>query len=171
MEAAEIHSMSLEFLCYPWMNLFFKEDSNRFIQNHLERSLLFIPYGVAVDEFQHLVYETPYATSKERTEMWKEVERRYLPHRNYKDLPYFDSGRFWQRQGHIYRRPFYYIDYCLAQTCALQFWSLAEQDRDDAMHRYRKLCKLGGSLPFTQLLKSISLKSPFGVSVNFSIKF
>ncbi|MEC7983878.1 MAG: M3 family oligoendopeptidase [Myxococcota bacterium] len=161
MEAAEIHSMSLEFLTYPWMHLFFKEDTDRFIQSHLERALIFIPYGVAIDEFQHLVYENPDATPADRAKMWKDVEQRYLPHRKYEDLPYFGSGRFWQRQGHLYIRPFYYIDYFLAQTCALQFWSIAEQDRDDAMKRYRSLCKLGGTQPFTQLLKAVKLRSPF----------
>ncbi len=160
-EAAEIHSMSLEFLCYPWMKDFFKEDTDRFKQSHLEGSLLFIPYGAAVDEFQHMVYNNPDASARERTEMWKEVERIYLPHRKYVDLPYFSSGRFWQRQGHIYHRPFYYIDYCLAQICALQFWELAENNRSEAMKKYRDLCALGGSLPFTKLLGEVGLKNPF----------
>jgi len=160
-EAAEIHSMSLEFLSYPWMKNFFKEDTDRFKQSHLESSLLFIPYGAAVDEFQHMVYSNPNASPQERTKMWKEVENTYLPHRKYVELPYFSSGRFWQRQGHIYKRPFYYIDYCLAQVCALQFWGLAEENRAEAMKRYRYLCSLGGSLPFTQLLKKVGINNPF----------
>lgn len=160
-EAAEIHSMSLEFLSYPWMESFFEEDTERFKISHLEGALLFLPYGAAVDEFQHLVYENPEMTPEERNEAWKQVERKYLPHRTFTDMPYFESGRFWQRQGHIYARPFYYIDYCLAQVCALQFWALAEEDRADAMKRYRHLCSLGGSLPFTALLNEIELQSPF----------
>ena len=160
-EAAEIHSMSLEFLTYPWMEEFFKEDTSRFKQSHLEGALLFIPYGAAVDEFQHLVYENPSASMEERAQMWLELEKTYLPHRLYQDNPYFASGRFWQRQGHIYRRPFYYIDYCLAQICALQFWSLAEENRPETMQKYRYLCELGGSKPFTELLNEIQLQSPF----------
>ena len=160
-EAAEIHSMSLEFLSYPWMEDFFKEDTERFKISHLEGALLFLPYGAAVDEFQHIIYEHPTLTPQERANIWKELEEKYLPHRKFTNMPHFESGRFWQRQGHIYTQPFYYIDYCLAQICALQFWTLAEEDREEAMKRYRHLCSLGGSLPFTALLDEIELLSPF----------
>ena len=93
--------------------------------------------------------------------MWKLVERKYLPLRTYPSLPHFSSGRFWQRQGHIYLRPFYYIDYCLAQFCALQFWTLSKENSDLALERYRSLCALGGSLSFTDLLETVNLQSPF----------
>lgn len=160
-EACEIHSMSLEFLTYPWMKEFFGEDADRFIRSHLESAILFIPYGVAVDEFQHLVYAHPTATPEERCAMWKRMEEKYLPHRRYSNQEFFSKGHFWQRQSHIYQRPFYYIDYCLAQTCALQFWALAEKDQVDAMRTYRYLCELGGSKSFTGLLQAIDLPSPF----------
>lgn len=58
-ESAEIHSMSMEFFTWPWMNLFFKEDTDKYKFDHLSSGLLFIPYGVAVDEFQHFVYANP----------------------------------------------------------------------------------------------------------------
>ena len=164
-EACEIHSMSLEFLTYPYMEGFFEEDTTQFLQKHLEGALLFIPYGCAVDEFQHLVYSNPNATPEQRTEMWKEMEQKYLPHRNYSSsqgkFPFFESGRLWQRQAHIFARPFYYIDYCLAQVCALQFWYQAELDRDEAMRNYRHLCSLGGTLPFGKLVEAAHLENPF----------
>ena len=59
--------------------------------------------------------------------MWQEMERLYLPWRNYGDLPHVSSGGFWQFQRHIYLHPFYYIDYTLAQTCALQLWVRSQQ--------------------------------------------
>ena len=65
-EAAEIHSMSMEFLTWPWMNLFFEEEELKYKFNHLSESLLFLPYGVTVDEFQHFVYNNPEATPAER---------------------------------------------------------------------------------------------------------
>ena len=68
-----------------------------------------------------MVYAQPSAGPDERAAMWKECERRYLPHRNYGGLQYLESGRFWQRQRHIYQYPFYYIDYCLAQTVPCSF--------------------------------------------------
>ncbi|HET9769732.1 MAG TPA: M3 family oligoendopeptidase, partial [Acidimicrobiia bacterium] len=57
-ESAEVHSMSLEFLTWPHMEKFFNGDAERFRRTHLVQSLLFLPYGVAVDHYQHLVYAT-----------------------------------------------------------------------------------------------------------------
>ncbi len=160
-EAAEVHSMSLEFLTFPFMDRFFGEDAERYRTGHLEDALLFLPYGCAVDEFQHRVYENPTMTPDERAAVWKDLEAIYLPHRSYEDMAHHSSGRLWQQQHHIFAVPFYYIDYCLAQTCALQMWHAANSDREGVMARYRKLCGLGGSLPFTGLLKEVGLANPF----------
>jgi M3 family oligoendopeptidase len=160
-EACEIHSMGLELMTWPHMELFFGDDAERFRIGHLEDALTFVPYGTAVDAFQHLVYASPDATPDERAAMWRSVERDFLPWRRYTDMPFCASGRVWQRQRHIYLSPFYYIDYCLAQLCALQLWSMARKDRADAMARYRALCDLGGSMPFTGLLAAVGLRSPF----------
>ena len=114
-ESCEIHSMSMEFFTWPWMELFFKEQTEKYKFDHLSGALLFLPYGVAVDEFQHVIYENPQLTPAERNAAWKEIEQKYLPHRNYDGHDYLESGAFWQRQQHIYNSPFYYIDYTLAQ--------------------------------------------------------
>jgi len=58
-ESCEIHSMGLEFLTWPNMEKFFGDEAERFRQIHLLQSLLFLPYGVAIDHFQHLVYARP----------------------------------------------------------------------------------------------------------------
>ncbi|MDF1506813.1 M3 family oligoendopeptidase [Robertmurraya sp. DFI.2.37] len=160
-EAAEIHSMSMEFFTWPWMELFFAEDTEKYKFSHLSSSLLFLPYGVSVDEFQHWVYENPTASPKERKAAWREIEKTYLPHRDYDGIAYLENGGFWQRQGHIYNSPFYYIDYTLAQICAFQFWKRSRENHEEAWGDYLKLCKLGGSLPFTELVKEANLISPF----------
>lgn len=161
LEACEIHSMSMEFFAWPWMELFFKEDTEKYKFSHLSGALLFIPYGVAVDEFQHFVYENPDATPAERKTAWREIEKKYLPHINYEGNEFLEMGSFWQQQGHIYSSPFYYIDYTLAQVCALQFWKRLMENRETAWADYLHLCKLGGSKPFTELVKEAKLVSPF----------
>ncbi|MCP4867857.1 MAG: M3 family oligoendopeptidase [Proteobacteria bacterium] len=160
-EGAEIHSMGLEFLAWPTMDEFFGGEADRFRRGHLVRALCFIPYGVAVDHFQHLVYERPEATPAERHAMWQEMERTYLPWRDYGDMPHASDGGFWQRQRHIFRSPFYYIDYTLAQTCALQLWARSLDDHPGTMAAYRELCTLGGTQPFQSLCASAGLTSPF----------
>ena len=160
-EACEIHSMSMEFLTWPWMNLFFENDTDKYKFIHLSEALLFIPYGVTVDEFQHWVYENPEATPKERREKWIEIEKKYLPTRDYGEVEELKNGIFWFRQGHIFSSPFYYIDYTLAQVCAFQFWIKSRENREKAWQDYLNLCKLGGSKPFFELMKSANLKNPY----------
>lgn len=160
-EACEIHSMSMEFLTWPWMDLFFENDTDKYKFIHLSEALLFIPYGVTVDEFQHWVYENPETTPKERREKWIEIEKKYLPTRDYGEVEELKNGIFWFRQGHIFSSPFYYIDYTLAQVCAFQFWIKSRENREKAWKDYLNLCKLGGSKPFFELMKSANLKNPF----------
>lgn len=143
------------------MEMFFEEDIEKFKYEHLSGALLFIPYGVAVDEFQHHIYENPDMTPKERDNLWREMERKYLPHRNYDGNEFLENGGFWHKQRHIYKWPFYYIDYTLAQVCAFQFWKKANQNREEAWDDYLRLCKAGGSESFLNVLKVANLKSPF----------
>lgn len=160
-EACEIHSMSMEFFTWPWMELFFKEDTEKYRFSHLAGALLFIPYGVAVDEFQHFIYENPDATPAMRKQAWRDIEKSYLPHRNYDENDFLERGGYWFQQGHIFRTPFYYIDYTLAQICAFQFWKKMHENREAAWGDYLHLCNLGGSKSFTALVEEANLISPF----------
>ena len=160
-EACEIHSMSMEFLTWPWMDLFFENDAEKYKFIHLSEALLFIPYGVTVDEFQHWVYENPNATPDDRRAKWLEIEKKYLPTRDYGEVDDLKEGIFWFRQGHIFNSPFYYIDYTLAQVCAFQFWIKSQENREKAWDEYLALCKLGGGKPFFELMKAANLKNPF----------
>ncbi|MBR0575399.1 M3 family oligoendopeptidase [Proteiniclasticum sp. BAD-10] len=160
-EACEIHSMSMEFFTWPWMKLFFEEDTNKYHFSHLQGTLLFLPYGVSVDEFQHFVYENPTATPEERKLKWREIEKKYLPLKNYDDNEFYDRGGFWFKQLHIFTSPFYYIDYTLAQVCALQFWIRSRKEGKKAWEDYVSLCKEGGSKPFLELVKIAGLQNPF----------
>jgi M3 family oligoendopeptidase len=164
-EACEIHSMSMEFLTWDWMHLFFKEDTDKFLFKHLAGSLAFLPYGALVDHFQHWVYENPEASPKERKKQWLELEQIYQPGKNYDDLDFLKDGGFWQKQAHIYEMPFYYIDYTLAQICAFQFWIRMKEDKESAWKDYLELCKAGGSMSFLDLVKLANIKSPFDSKV------
>lgn len=160
-EACEIHSMSMEFLTHPWMKNFFGEDTEKYYFNHVNESFTFLPYGVTVDEFQHFVYENPKASPEERKEAWRNCERKYMPSTDYTGNEFLNKGTYWFRQGHIFKDPFYYIDYTLAQICAFQFWKKSEEDSDLAWKDYLALCKKGGSDSFLNLVSEANLKSPF----------
>lgn len=161
MEACEIHSMSMEFFAYPYIKNFFKEDTEKYYYSHLSGTLIFLPYGVLVDHFQHEVYKHPEMTKEERKATWRKLEKMYLPFKKYDDNPMLEKGTWWYRQSHIFQTPFYYIDYTLAQVCALQFWDRVYHNDSEAWNDYLKLCKLGGTKSFLKLLASCNLKSPF----------
>lgn len=161
METAEIHSMSMEFFTQGWMEMFFGDRAEDYIEMHLEDSAAFIPYGCMVDEFQHIVYENPDMTPAERNEAWLKLEREYRPHMDYSGYSFFEKGGFWQKQTHIYTSPLYYIDYCLAQTCALQYKVKMDEDYGKAWESYLKLCKLSASDFFTNMIKEVGLDNPF----------
>lgn len=160
LEACEIHSMSMEFFAWPWVHLFFQEDTEKYLYSHLANSIVFLPYGVCVDEFQHLVYENPEMTKEERKNAWRTCEKKYLPYKVY-DHPTLEKGTWWYRQSHIFSEPFYYIDYTLAQVCAHQFWIKDHQNHETAWKDYYHLCCLGGSLPFLKLVEEANLQNPF----------
>ena len=161
METAETHSMSMEFFAWPYMEKFFGEDAGKYRYMHALEALSFIPYGTMVDAFQHIVYENPDMSPAQRDEAWLELERRFRPHISLEGIPYLEKGTRWQYQMHIYESPFYYIDYCLAQTAAFNFLLASLEDYDGAFARYIRLSKQGGEKVWTDLLAEAGFASPF----------
>ena len=162
LEACEIHSMSMEFLTWDYMDQFFGDKADKYKFSHLSDSLQFLPYGVLVDHFQHEVYNNPDMTPQQRKETWRKLDKQYRPHLDFSENPFLDQGVWWFRQGHIFASPFYYIDYTLAQVCAFQFWKRKHIDNDkQAWNDYLHICQLGGTKSFTQIVDEANLISPF----------
>lgn len=161
METAEVHSMSMEFLAYPWIDLFFGDKTPEYKFYHIGGAVTFIPYGTIVDCFQQTCYDNPDMTPAERNAFYNKLEKEFLPHMTTEGIPALQDGRRWQRQAHIFESPFYYIDYCFAQFTALQFLALSQQDYKGAFDKYIKFLNYGGTKPFTELLSECDLLSPF----------
>ena len=153
--------MSMEFLTAPWHHLFFGKQTEKYELGHCEDALVFIPYGCMVDEFQHKVYETPEMTPEERNELWLSLEKKYRPWIDFDQLPFYSRGGGWQRQLHIYEVPLYYIDYCMAQTVAFQFWNLSRENYAEAWKRYMTFVDKAGTQTFAELVESAGLKVPY----------
>lgn len=168
-ETAEIHSMAMELLTYPWMEGFFKEDTKKYFYAHLSGAISFLPGGCKGDHFQQIIYENPGFTPDERGEVWKEMSKLYEPDIKRSNHPMFEKGRDWHRIGHFFESPFYFVDYVMAQICAFQFLEKSQTNRSAAWNDYLKLCKLGGSMGYLELLKAANLNSPFEESTVSSI--
>ena len=161
MESCEIHSMSMEFLTADFHHLFFGDETARYELAHAEDALYFLPYGTMVDEFQHIVYENPGLTPDQRNAEWARLEKEYRPWLDFEGLPFYGRGAGWQRQLHIYEYAFYYIDYCLAQTVALQFFTAWLADKADAWKRYLALVNRAGTETYPGLVAAAGFASPF----------
>lgn len=162
LEGCEVHSMSMEFFAEPWAERFFGADADKFRWQHLADAVTFIPYGTLVDHFQHECYEHHEYTPEQRNAAWSRLAAVYMPWlKPEESLGFYSSGRAWQRQRHIYISPFYYIDYCLAQTVSLEFWAMIKRDKAAAWEKYMAYTRLGGTLTFRELLDRAGLDSPF----------
>lgn len=160
-EACEVHSMSMEFLTAPWHNRFFGDDTERYEYYHAADALSFIPYGCMIDEFQHMMYENEDLTPDQRNAAWLELEKKYRPHLKVSDLPFYGRGAGWQHQLHVYLYPLYYIDYCMAQTVAFQFFAESLSDWDKAFRKYLAFVDGAGTKTFEELVLGADMRLPY----------
>ncbi len=161
LDCCEIHSMTMELLTWPWMKLFFKGDEEKFKRTHMATIVRLIPYCMIVDEFQHIIYKNPKLTPEERSSEWRRLEKIYTPWKNYDGNKFLEKGCWWFKQGHIFKNPFYYIDYALAEVCALQIWSNMEENYDEVLENYMEICRDAGKRSFVETVNAGNLKSPF----------
>lgn len=160
-DIAEIHSMSMEQFAYPYAEKFFGDKANKFRFQHLQEAITFVPFGVAVDEYQHIVYAHPELTPKERTAEWKKLEAKYMPWRDYDGMEFFGRGGWWYHKIHIFLYPFYYINYTLTTMGAMEFKKKMREDKTSAWNDYMNLCKVGGSKSYLETLAYANLSDPF----------
>lgn len=160
-DIAEIHSMSMEQFCYPYAERFFGDAADKYRFSHLQEAITFVPFGVAVDEFQHIIYENPNLTPKERTYEWHKLEEKYMPWRKYTDDPFMERGGYWYHKIHIFLYPFYYINYTLTTMGAMEFKKRYAENKEEAFKDYLTLCDIGGSLSYLESLKAAHLHVPF----------
>jgi M3 family oligoendopeptidase len=151
MDAAEVLSMGLELLALPEMEVFFGAETDRYRRLQLITVLNRLPYMAVVDAFQHWVYAHPGHAHAEREATWQSRWEQFVP-----GLPCPRTR--WMRQLHVFKYPFYYIDYALAECGALQLWTL---ERGQALEAYMKLCALGGTQPLVGFFEGAGLRSPF----------
>ena len=157
-EINEIHSMSMELFAYPYMDRFFA-DADRYRYAHFCDAVKTIPYLVAVDEFQHLVFAHPQSGPADWRRFWKETERKYMPWRDYDGNAFLESGGFWMQKQHIFLYPFYYIDYALAQMGAFHLYR-KQLETGEGWRDYLSLCALGGQYGYFETLERAGIPNP-----------
>tara|TARA_Y100001970_G_scaffold46609_1_gene58814 strand:- start:1283 stop:2965 length:1683 start_codon:yes stop_codon:yes gene_type:complete len=163
-EFAEVASMSMELLTHPhWEEFYEEKDADRARRNHLEDIIAFMPWMATIDAFQHWIYANPEHTREERAAKWLELGDRFGPE---VDMNGFDEIHkvSWQRQGHLFGVPFYYVEYGIAQLGALQMWQYHRQNTEDALSRYKAGLSLGYTRGLTELFEASGLSLSFSES-------
>ena len=167
MEIAEVASMAMELLASPFLlasegGFYSPSDAARARIEHLEDAVLFWPYMVVVDAFQHWAYENHAAACEPANcdRKWAELWQRYMLGVDWGGLDeLMVTG--WQRKLHIFEDPFYYVEYGLASLGAFQVWANAMKDRAAAVAAYRQALALGGTAPLPQLYATAGAKFSF----------
>jgi oligoendopeptidase F len=157
-EFAEVASMSMELLTLPYHHEFYgAEECRRALRERLERFPSVMTWIATIDAFQHWIYTNPGHSRAERTEAWRGLMRRFGNDISWDGC---DAARdaAWQRQLHLFGMPFYYIEYGIAETGAIQMWIQARRDQRQALENYRRGLALGGSRPLPELFASAGLR-------------
>jgi M3 family oligoendopeptidase len=164
-DAAEIHSMGMEYLSMRHIDRFFdQENAAKFRQGRWKKAVTLLCYVSVVDEFQHWVYEHPDASLDERDEAWNRIWDIYEAGIDFTGIEKYKSLR-WYQQMHIFRAPFYYIDYAIAEMGAMQLALIDAEDHERAMEIYMNLCRIGGTMSVLDIFRSAGLGSPFDPEV------
>ena len=165
MEFNEVASMSMELLAAPHLmasGMYTEAEAARVRIQHLESNLIFWPYMAVVDAFQHWIYENhDLATDPVKcSEQWSQIYDRFMIGLDWNGLEQYKATR-WQRQLHIYKIPFYYIEYGLAQLGAAQVWANSLNDYDGTVKAYRKALSLGSTVTLPELFQTANAKFAF----------
>lgn len=160
LEFAEVASMAMELLASPYIldtmgGFYGQVDVNRYRMEQLEHILVFWPYMAVVDAFQHWVYTNPRLAVEPAAcdEYWLLLWQRFIPGVDWTSLE-VEAMTGWQRKQHIYRYPFYYVEYGMAQLGAVQVWRNALEDQASAVTQYRAALALGGTATLPELYRA-----------------
>jgi oligoendopeptidase F len=162
LEFCEVASMSMELLSGPHLTEFYSQaDANRARRTHLENIIGLMPWIAVIDAFQHWIYTHPEHSRDERKSEWLRLHKKFG---GVEDWSGYEDTRahMWQRQGHLFGSPFYYIEYGIAQLGALQMWLNSLKNVKHAVANYRNALALGGSRPLPELFKAAKIKFDFG---------
>ena len=163
-EFAEVASMSMELLTHPhWEEFYDAKNADRARRKHLEDIISFMPCMATIDAFQYWVYANPNHSREERAERWLELAELFGPKVDMSGVEEIHKVS-WQRQGHLFGVPFYYVEYGIAQLGALQMWKYHRRDTEDALTRYKAGLSLGYTRGLTELFEASGLELSFSES-------
>ncbi|MEM9951645.1 MAG: M3 family oligoendopeptidase [Chloroflexota bacterium] len=168
MEFNEVASMAMELLSYPYLEdnrggYLSTAETARFRAERLRGTLSSWVYMAMVVRLQHWIYENhDEASNPDAVDVkWLELMGIYQPSIDWSGYEQYKTNR-WRRQLHIFRYPFYYIEYALARLGAVQVWANSLDDEAQALEQYQYALSLGGTVTLPELYEAAGAKLDFG---------
>lgn len=162
-ELAELASMSMELLTLDYLDEFYAnpEDLRRARREQLMRPLTLLPWIASIDAFQFWAYDHPGHSIAEREQAWMDIFLRF-----HGDYVKWDGDEeilrsFWQKQGHVYDVPFYYIEYGIAQLGAIAVWRNYRQNPQKGLADYLHALSLGYTRPIPEIYEAAGIRFEF----------
>jgi len=165
-EVAELASMAMELISMDQWHLFYEnpEELRQAKIDHLEDSIMALPWIAMVDKFQHWIYENPSHTAEERSNEWNRINQvignSIISWDGYEEY----KSSAWQKQLHIFELPFYYIEYGMAQLGAIAVWKNYKQNPQKTIEQYKSALSLGYTVSVPEIYKAAGIKFDFSES-------
>lgn len=162
-EIAELASMAMEFFSYDHWELFYPDaDQLRLARiEHLERVINLFPWVASIDGFQHWVYTNPRHSIAEREAYWLSLQERFSsPETDWSGLDHYRSA-LWQTQLHLFKVPFYYVEYAIAQLGAVALWRNYQRDPKATLAAYKEALSLGYTRTIAETYEAAGIRFDF----------
>ncbi|MEM7037610.1 MAG: M3 family oligoendopeptidase, partial [Bacteroidota bacterium] len=162
-EVAELAAMTMELITLDYWNELYDDPKEvaRACRDQILRCITLLPWIASIDAFQFWVYDHPNHTHAERAAKWKEIFLRF--HGDYVSWEDHEAvlESFWQKQGHVFDVPFYYIEYGFAQLGAIAVWRNYRRDPDKGLADYLNALSMGYTRPIPELYEAAGIRFDF----------
>ncbi|BDP40277.1 oligoendopeptidase F [Deinococcus aetherius] len=162
-EFIEIPSMAMEFLTLDHLgHVFPPEELARYREKQLQGVVAFLPWAAQMDAFQHWLYAEAEGdiTVADLDAKWLELDRTFHPFVNWEGLDEGARAKGWQYY-HIFRTPFYYIEYAMCYLAAVGVWRSFQADPARALEDYKASLRLGSTVPVPELYRAAGVEFRF----------
>ncbi len=163
LDTVEIFSHSMEMAIYPYLNLFFEGEGVKKYQLKNFIGHLNMLFDCSIDdELQEILYLNEDKLSSEFIcNTYKKLEDKFQFINNHEPDLFYTKGKSWLNNGHLFKYPFYMIDYALAVIVAIQLYQQSLSDPQTYVQNFETLAKNIGNLSQKNISEYSSCFSAF----------
>ena len=162
LDAVEIPSKTMELFSYPFAEEFFGKDGDKFRFAHFRNAVKEIVAYTSVHELNSWIYTHVGASFDEINEKWMEIQSSYYPNVSYGEMEEEEKkGAGLLRNMGIFMFPRYLISYVFSEMCAIDLFMEYLKDKDKALDSYNRLCRVGGSKSYPEILSAAGLEPSY----------